>query len=96
MQNQISQFAASFGLDASAVSSLAGFLIHNITKNEAGRAAFSANPDRFIAAGVEAWHKQSTEAFTELLENTTERAHAWHRQIASDVWTQARAKGGAA
>lgn len=90
----IEQFAAENNLDAGALKSLVGFLTRRMNDSETLRAAFIANPDEVLKAGVKAWHDQSTKLFTELLENRTEWARAAREQMAYDTWYQIRTEAG--
>lgn len=94
MQVEIAKFAAEFNVSQDALQSLLSFLIRKIEGNDGLKAAFFANPDAVIKAGVENWHRQSTEFFAELLENKTEAARAIRENIAHDVWVTARRKAG--
>ena len=80
------KIAADFNVDPCALKSLMGYLIRNIQESDAVRAAFFANPDAVLKAGVEAWHKSGQALFAELLENRTEFAKETRAAIAEDVY----------
>lgn len=99
MQQQIQAMAQQFGVDANSLTSLIGFLKDNLSKPDVAEIFAEATPehrDLIIRQGVKAWHERSERIFTDLLENRTEWAQAARKQIASDVWHQARAQGAAA
>lgn len=99
MQVEVKAMAETFGVDGGALVCLLGFLKNKLSKPEVAQAFAAATPadqDRIIKEGVKAWHDQSVAVFSDLMEGRSEWAQAARQQIASDVWHQARAKGGAA
>lgn len=99
MQQQIQSMARQFGVDANSLTCLIGFLKDNLSKPDVAEIFATATPehqDMIIRQGVKAWRDRSEQIFTELLENRTEWAQDARKQIASDVWHQARAQGAAA
>lgn len=99
MQIDVQAMAATFGVDGGALVCLLGFLKDRLSKPEAAQVFAAATPaeqDQIIKAGVKAWHDHSTKVLAELQDGSTEWAQAARKQIMSDVWHQARAKGGAA
>lgn len=99
MKAEIQAMAKQFGVDANSLTSLVGFLRDNLSKPDVAEIFATATPDHqdlIIRQGVKAWRDRSEKIFTELLENRTEWAQEARKQIASDVWHQARAQGAAA
>lgn len=94
MTQSIEEFAAEHNVDANALKSLTGFIVDNIKGNETLQAAFFANPEAVIKAGVKAWHDRGTQMFSDLLENRTEWAQETRKAIAHDVWYTARKNAG--
>lgn len=91
--------ADKFGVDRGALACLLAYLKDRLSTPEAAAALAVATPeqqDEILNAGVKAWHEQSTAKLAELAEGKSEWAQAARHQIAADVWTQARAQGGAA
>ena len=94
MTQSIEQFAAEHKLDENSLRSLVGFLTRHIGGNETLKAAFFANPEEVIKAGVEAWNKQSQAIFAELLDGRSEWAQATKVVLAEATWIEARQKAG--
>jgi DNA polymerase II large subunit len=95
----LNTMAAQFNVDPGALKCLIQFLGDNLAKPEAAEKfaqATDAQRDEIIKQGVKAWHNHSTRMLADLLENRTEWAQATRKQIASDVWHQARAQGASA
>lgn len=85
----IEEFAKSNGLDLGALNDLIGFLMRNINRNEQNREIFMRNPEEVIRQGVTAWKEMGEQFFQEMLENKTERAQQYRKEIASSVWKNA-------
>ena len=87
----IAAMASQFNVDPGALACLAQFLQDNIAKDPAKFfEASDAQRDQIIKAGVKAWHEHSVRMLSELHEGRSEWAQAARKQIASDVWHQAR------
>jgi hypothetical protein len=86
----IKALCAQYGLEESSINCLLDFLRRGIEK-PGGEKMFKSNPAEFMRVGVEAWHAQGKAFYEELLEGTTERAQLYRKQIATQVWEQARA-----
>jgi len=86
----LAQFAKENNMDASALNSLASFLISNINRNPELKKLMAENPALVIQEGVKAWYESSSRFFNELLEGKTERAIEMKQQIARDVWEEAQ------
>lgn len=90
----VEQMAAEYNLDLNSLKSLTGFLVSKIKGNPTLQAAFIANPEAVLKAGIEAWHNQSQKIFGELLEGTTDWAKFTRAALAEETWIAARQKAG--
>lgn len=90
----VEQFAAANNLDLNSLKCLVEYLSRKIKDNPTLQAAFFANPDKVIEAGVKAWHKQSQEILGDLLEGRSDWAKETRAILAHDTWVTARQKAG--
>lgn len=86
--------AKEFGVDESALKSLLTFMFDNINRTPETRAAFEADPVYHTRQGILEWKRRGDLFYAELLEGKSDNAIKWRKEIADQVYEQARAKQG--
>ena len=85
MNPNIQAMADELAVSADSIESLVQY-IAEAAKKPAGRKALAADPEGFIRAGTEAWHRNWAKFYTEILENKTPMAIQYRREIAEQTY----------